>query len=330
MSVAAAAHAETKTSPVNLWTAGLKGGVYVLAVLFALFFGLPYLWHVGVTPWLAGILGSMVNWAILAVVEIFTMGFLVVFGINLLGSNPPKGIRGAIFLSVASVFIGLFLVRGLLSVVERVLAKPDGGIGGYAISALFFAVCLYFFWIFIKSSRLPRWAVKLDESGWFEAKSYKRNQGQRVRRLTILGILLLFGSGIYTMAHNNVLGDGDWTVAVPFAGTSVTLLAQVKYTVPLILIGLSLWFAWRVVNFPVFADFLVATEAEINKVSWTPRARLIQDTIVVLVTVILMTGFLFVVDIFWGWFLSRDLINVLPTTEQKNKNQTTRVITNEW
>ena len=41
----------------------------------------------------------------------------------------------------------------------------------------------------------------------------------------------------------------------------------------------------------------IATEAEINKVSWTTRKRLIQDTTVVLVTVFLFTLFLFVVDI---------------------------------
>ena len=328
MAVAAAAQSETKSSPTSLWTAGLKGGIYVLAVLFVLFFGLPYLWHVGITGWLGDILGKMVNWAVLGFVEVAVLVILVVFGINLLGSHPQKGIRGAIFLAVASAFAGLFVIRGLLSNLEQMMSvKVDAG---HVISFLFFAACLYFFWIFIKSDRLPRWAVKIDESGWLEAKSYKRNQGQRVRRLTILGILLLFGSGIYTMVHNNVLGDGDWTLAIPFANTSVILMGQIKYTVPVVLIGLSLWFAWRVVNFPVFADFLVATEAEINKVSWTPRARLIQDTIVVLVTVALMTAFLFFVDIFWGWFLSRDLINVLPTNAQKKTFETQHVITNEW
>jgi preprotein translocase SecE subunit len=93
---------------------------------------------------------------------------------------------------------------------------------------------------------------------------------------------------------------------------------------------LALWFAWRVVNYPVFADFLIATEAEINKVSWTPRARLIQDTIVVLVTVLIITTFLFFVDGFWGWFLSRRIINVLPNADDFQNQQTKQVNTNEW
>ncbi|MCS7045428.1 MAG: preprotein translocase subunit SecE, partial [Gemmataceae bacterium] len=66
------------------------------------------------------------------------------------------------------------------------------------------------------------------------------------------------------------------------------------------------------VNWPSFADFLIATEAEMNKVSWTTRRRLVQDTIVVLVTVFLMTAFLFVVDVVWIKVLSRESFFSLP------------------
>ena len=91
----------------------------------------------------------------------------------------------------------------------------------------------------------------------------------------------------------------------------IPLLSKVHVTVPLFLgIGL-VWFAWRITNWPVFADFLIATEAEINKVSWTTRKRLVQDTIVVLVTVFLLTTFLFVVDIVWIKILSNPIIDVL-------------------
>ena len=57
---------------------------------------------------------------------------------------------------------------------------------------------------------------------------------------------------------------------------------------PLLLLALSLWLAWRMVNLPPFADFLIATEAELNKVSWTTQQRLVQDTIVVLITTFLL------------------------------------------
>ena len=75
-------------------------------------------------------------------------------------------------------------------------------------------------------------------------------------------------------------------------------------------------------DMPVFADFLIATEAEINKVSWTPRAQLVKDTIVVLIVTFIITLFLFLVDVFWFWILSRELINVLPSdAEQQNNKQ---------
>jgi len=77
--------------------------------------------------------------------------------------------------------------------------------------------------------------------------------------------------------------------------------------------------AWRVVNWPVFADFLIATEAELNKVSWTTRKRLVQDTIVVLMTLVLMAVFLFVVDVAWGRILSWRPIGVLQVSDQKQE-----------
>ena len=84
----------------------------------------------------------------------------------------------------------------------------------------------------------------------------------------------------------------------------IPLMFKIHLMMPIVLAVILFWFAWRVVNIPAFADFLIATEAEMNKVSWTNRRRLFQDTIVVLVTVFLFTGFLFVVDVIWIKVLS--------------------------
>ena len=56
------------------------------------------------------------------------------------------------------------------------------------------------------------------------------------------------------------------------------------------------WVIFRIVHFPPFAEFLIATEAEMNKVSWTSKEDLNRATTVVLATVVLMAVFLFVVD----------------------------------
>jgi preprotein translocase SecE subunit len=100
------------------------------------------------------------------------------------------------------------------------------------------------------------------------------------------------------------------------------LLPHVAYTLPVLLAALALWFAWRGANVPAFADFLIATEAELNKVSWTTRKRLWQDTIVVLVTVILMAFALFAADMVWSKVLT--MIGVLqppPPSSERMQEQ---------
>jgi preprotein translocase SecE subunit len=113
---------------------------------------------------------------------------------------------------------------------------------------------------------------------------------------------------------------------VPASGdvhfNTLTLLPALRFTVPLLLLAVSLWLAWRVVNMPTFADFLIATEAELNKVSWITQRRLVQDTIVVLVVVILLSGFLFVTDQVWRVALSWKPIGVLQIPEQQDTNTT--------
>ena len=69
------------------------------------------------------------------------------------------------------------------------------------------------------------------------------------------------------------------------------------------------WIIFRIVQFPPFAEFLIATEAEMNKVSWTNKEDLIRSTTVVLMTVVLMAVFLFVVDRLWTFILQ--LLGVL-------------------
>ena len=103
-----------------------------------------------------------------------------------------------------------------------------------------------------------------------------------------------------------------------------TLLPAVWISLPILLALLTLWFAWRIVNMPTFADFLIATEAELNKVSWTTRQRLVQDTVVVLVTVVLLAVFLLVADVSWSWILQK--IGVI----QPGKSTATQLDKSRW
>jgi preprotein translocase SecE subunit len=325
MSVAAPSVTETRSAagPVSLWATGLVGGLYVLAALAVVFYAVPNLWQMGVATWLTPMFNSFMNASLRIVAQFAAAVGLIIFGLTLAGPNPPKGIRGSIFLGISTLFTAFFLLRALLMIGDRIANQKFEV--GYLFSLAFVGALAFLFVKFLASDRMPRWSIALESAGWFDVGQYKKNQGLRVRRLTILGLIILLGSGVYTMLHNNLLPAGDWKIAMPFS-QPLMLLPDARLSVPLILGAAIIWLSWRVVNYPMFADFLIATEAEINKVSWTPRARLIQDTIVVLITVFIITLFLFLIDIFWGWLLSRELVNVLPSDAETQGSKNNRVV----
>jgi preprotein translocase subunit SecE len=64
------------------------------------------------------------------------------------------------------------------------------------------------------------------------------------------------------------------------------------------------------VNFPRFADFLIAVEAEMNKVSWPTRGELVRSSLVVLFTIFALAAVLFGFDAVWN-AIFRDLLRIL-------------------
>jgi preprotein translocase SecE subunit len=246
---------------------------------------------------------------------------LFIFGQRLVGPNPPTGIRAGICSGILGVLvIGLF-TQWIGSVLERSLGDNGTMIGIALTAALGIGLLVAGGMAFFRPG-FERWLVQVDEQGWFSATAYKRTQGQRVRRGTILGMLILAGSGIYTLLiHKTLETAGNWQISIPFTnGRTILLLPELRFTVPLLLVVATLWFAYRIVNFPPFADFLIATEAELNKVSWTTRKRLVQDTIVVLTTMLLLTAFLFVMDSIWIKVLSFPWIDVLQTEKDNTSD----------
>ncbi|MBN2293711.1 MAG: preprotein translocase subunit SecE [Pirellulales bacterium] len=73
-----------------------------------------------------------------------------------------------------------------------------------------------------------------------------------------------------------------------------------QFALPGVLLLLCLWVTYRLVNVPSFADFLIAVEAEMNKVSWPTRQELFRGSAVVLITIILLAALLFAFDMFWN------------------------------
>ncbi len=294
--------------PLNrLAVESLLGVLYVLGSLGIIFYALPRLWD-------SFTLGHpAVQMALQIITMLAAAGALAYGAWRLVGTQPPRGLAAGVFFGVVGVLvIGLF-TAWVGSVIQR-SAPGLNEATGLAIVAAVFVVLLALAAFSYFRPKVDAWLVRTEEQGWFSMAPYKRSQGQRVRRGTIMGILLLAGAGVFTLIEHGTLPHAAWRVTVPFTNGaySVILLPDVQITLPLLLAFAAFWVAYRVVNFPVFADFLIATEAELNKVSWTSRRRLIQDTIVVLVTVLLLTIFLFAVDQLWAFVLHKVGVVQLP------------------
>lgn len=118
--------------------------------------------------------------------------------------------------------------------------------------------------------------------------AYKPLQGKYARLWTVLGLGLLILVGVYRLYQTQL--EGQTSQAVQFG-------------VPAVLVAALGWLLFRIMNYPPFVDFLIATEAEMNKVSWTTKAELKRATIVVIATVLLMAIYLYVVDQIWVYLL---------------------------
>ncbi|MBX9678967.1 MAG: preprotein translocase subunit SecE [Gemmataceae bacterium] len=308
---------------------------------------------------------SLLGGALLVVAFIGFFGLFPIFWSNVLGLGDPKVLNpflSSTLLFLFSILVGVGLIYGLLKL-EAQHRMPGlragsilGGLVMFLVLALVvnignymetregmetFGVLLTLVlglallgglgWVYFRPG-FGKWLQKTEERGWFHATGYKASQGQRVRRGTLLALLVIGLTGIYAFAGRSALGTAadEWFWWIPFTGNEsrdtklyLPIMYHVGTILPLLLIAAVCWIAWRLVNWPTFADFLIATDAEMNKVSWTTRKRLVTDTIVVLVTTILLTAFLFFLDVLWIKVLGSDLISVLKVNvaEEFRKQQ---------
>ncbi len=408
--------------------ASLAGTVYVLGCLGIVFYLLPSLWW----AWTGLDSNSPTAKVLLGVVMLAAATGLAVLGVRLLGGKAVPGLRAGIFMGVVWFVVILLLARWASLWIEYWTYGGLFGASGPTVGPILSGVvALFFLFLGVRWFLKPGWErflVRLEAQGWFSARAYKPQQGLRVRRGTIFGLLVLVGAGIWTLQSHGTLfrGPRNWSLNIPFTGRveitnpgdagpllaerfgeqwkqavegehpfavdrftfqeinaeldpathvkvsltspfapryefgkiyprsefdeavnqledkgetaprgvppvpasgdvvyrTLTLLPSLAITVPLLLLAVSLWLAWRIVNMPIFADFLIATEAELNKVSWMTQKRLVQDTVVVLVTTVLLTVFLFATDQTWRLILSWKPIGVLQIPEEDTKNTT--------
>jgi preprotein translocase subunit SecE len=124
---------------------------------------------------------------------------------------------------------------------------------------------------------------------------FKPMQGWYARVYTAVGLGVVVAAGAWKIYESSLEYTPGW-----------------RFGIPALFAAILGWVVFRIVHFPPFAEFLIATEAEMNKVSWTSKDDLIRATTVVLTTVVLMAVFLFLVDTLWTFILR--LIGVLQFT----------------
>jgi preprotein translocase subunit SecE len=125
----------------------------------------------------------------------------------------------------------------------------------------------------------------------FQLGVYKRSQGKIARQITGFGLALLVAIGAWRLSDYLRLSLGYELASV---------------AVPVAIVVIGVWVVYRLVNTPNFADFLIAVEAEMNKVSWPSRGELFRSSVVVIFSILFLATILFAYDVFW-----RELLNLI-------------------
>lgn len=115
---------------------------------------------------------------------------------------------------------------------------------------------------------------------------YKRSQGRVTRQVTFASVITALALGLLRLS-SMLTGKGP----------------EYQWGLPLLLLLVCVWVTYRLVNVPAFADFLIAVEAEVNKVSWPTRSELVRSSLVVIVMMFALAAFLGGCDVFWSVLL---------------------------
>ncbi len=197
----------------------LVGAAYVIVSLAIVFGVLPYLWRAATG--LTGIGGDV----LLGLLMVAAATGLAILGARLIGPKQPVGARAGICVAIVLFLVVLLLTRWAslwleYGVFAHHLFGPSGVTVGLTLTGLILLALLVGEVYLFFRPETEKYLVQLEGQGWFTAASYKGLQGQRVRRGTILGILLLAGSGVYTMMNNGFLRrlPDSWSLNVPFTG----------------------------------------------------------------------------------------------------------------
>jgi len=124
-------------------------------------------------------------------------------------------------------------------------------------------------------------------------KIYKQGQGKNSRLWTAIVLLVIVAVGCWRLHLKLQTQDNIWLE---------TLLPALICAV---FAGTIYWLS----NLPVIADFLIAAEGEIKKVSWSSRKEIVNSTMIVIFVVAIMASGIGLVDLVFQIFF-RQVVNL--------------------
>lgn len=141
-------------------------------------------------------------------------------------------------------------------------------------------------------------------------KAYKKDQGRLARMAAFwsLAFLVLFGSMfLYGLLYNLVeslqspLSEG---LEIPVVSVAI----NGAFVISSLVCVIGVWSLYNWQQTPKVADLLIETEGELRKVTWPTMQEVINSSMVVVLFVVILMGFLAGTDWFLGRFFSRILL----------------------
>jgi len=134
--------------------------------------------------------------------------------------------------------------------------------------------------------------------------SYREDQGRHARMAAFWAVIFFLGFGcrflhdilIQWPSLRRALGSSPTSTGIRIPVVGVDLTPAFLVSMLIFCAGVLVVHRWQ--QRPKVADLLIDTEAELLKVSWPKGSEVWNASIVVIVSVVLLGGFLAVADIF--------------------------------
>jgi preprotein translocase subunit SecE len=156
----------------------------------------------------------------------------------------------------------------------------------------------------MKDDAIPRNAFMLFLQELTRGELYKRTQGKMTRQLTCLAVWVAAALLAYRVY---IFRNSLWAFVDQWGAGASTYLG---YGAPVVILLVGCWLGYRIVNYAPFADFLIAVEAEMSKVSWPTQQQLVRASAVVIILILGLTMIVFVYDILLRYVLVK--LGIVP------------------